>query len=285
MFKILLLKNRKGVAVFILCSIIAGIGVIYAVHKNTNYQPSSFVPEVAKKPKNITALVLPHHTIASGLVDEFLRMVTFVNIKHVLIIGPNHQEVGSAAFLLADEPWGTGEEKNIPTDKKLVSSIVSGYSYARVDTPSVIHDHASYGMLPYIRRFIPDVDVTAILISRNADKALLLSFADRLSKLISRDDTLVIASVDFSHTVPEEVGRSQDTETIRMMTNRDYDGLLTKHGDQVDSPGSLIILDRLMANFGQKPFTLFTRSSSAMIAGDPTMPETVSYVLGYYKKE
>jgi len=286
--KILLHARHKIVGVLVACLLGIGVGVVaYIARQNADPRSVSVAKkEVSSKPKNITGLVLPHHTVASGLVDEFLNDISIATtVKHVIIIGPNHLEAGGAAFVLSDDSWDTGGGKTIPTNASLISSVIDRYKYAAIDTSVVTHDHASYGMIPYINRHLTNVDVTAILVSRNADKSLLFSFADRLSKLISEDDTLVIASVDFSHNVSEEVGRAQDTDTISMMEKRNYDGLLTKHGQEIDSPGSLIILDRIMSNFDRKSFALFKRSSSAIIAGDPTIPEIVSYVFGYYGNE
>ncbi len=169
------------------------------------------VPELSTGERRIVGAVVPHagytfsgpiaaHVYAALVQDGFPE--TFV------IIGPNHNAIGSAVALAAEDfvtPLGTCE-----IDKEMASDLERWFV---IDPIAHQYEHSIEVQLPFIQYFSGEVKILPISMALQ-DYETAKEAGSQLRDAIWDRDVVVIASTDFSHYVAEAVAKKRDAEVI-----------------------------------------------------------------------
>lgn len=171
------------------------------------------------------AVVAPH---AGYLYSGEVAGALFSAIEipdRILVMCPNHTGVGHQAAL-----WGSGEWRmpwgNVPVDEEFSSRLLKAAPIL-VDDPSAHGgEHALEVVLPFAHRFRKTFRLVPIVLghlSLAQCRQLGEAIADTVSA--SESPTLIVASSDMSHYVPDEVARRNDRLAIDRMLSLDPKGL------------------------------------------------------------
>ena len=188
--------------------------------------------------KAVSAAIVPHYYPAGFMIARLLQTVGG-NIERVVVIGPNHREAGGSVITSGSADWET-PFGILETDKETVNELYNK-GLAAVDEEVLEGEQSIEVLAVYIKYFLKDAKIVPVVLKRAVTDAETEKLADFFSKKIGAE-TLVLASVDFSHYLTKKEADEKDRQTGEMIKNyriADLDGL---DSDYLDSPGAVITL-------------------------------------------
>jgi len=246
------------------------------------HQSAAFDLEIKKNPgtlaekKTIYATIMPHHLVASSLINQNLALAAKNSeIKKIIILSPNHFLAPKKAFT-SDGNWQT-KYGLLESDTDLIKQIVE-LNLAQIDYLAMEKEHGIFDLLPYIKFYFPNAQIVPLVISEN------LSFdeADKLSDFFKQklgEDTLLILSADFSHYLPKIVADFHDQASMAALNNFDYDFIRQM---DIDNPVSLYVLLKYLEKQHAQRFVLLDNKNSQDFMANEMLEQTTSYVSGYF---
>ena len=249
------------------------------------YEEKLFRESVARAKINpvqnqVIAGVLPHDYIsAQALIANFFASISRVDqvgeTRSVLILGPNHDEVGSSSFITTEKTWQTAIG-DVRPDLALLVHLRDAVEISN-DDQTLQKDHAVSSSVPYVAQYLPDIKIVTILVSGYTSRDELEKFADVIPA-----DTLVIVATDFSHYLRASDTIQMDAESLRAMHEKNVDTVLTYGNEHVDSPNSLAIALMFVKKHapGAK-FSLFDHTNTGELVQSPYVLST-SYMSGVW---
>jgi AmmeMemoRadiSam system protein B len=183
----------------------------------------------------IRAVVVPHHLLAAKLIAHTLRMASGRPIRRVVIIGPNHDDLGGAALITADATWST-PYGDVRSDPEGVTSVIASTGAVR-DAAVFVTEHSIGAIVPFVKKIFPEATIIPLVAASKAHRPEAESLAAWISG--QSEDTLIVFSTDFSHYLTEPVARLRDAETLAAMENGDIDTILSWRSQHLDAPAVL----------------------------------------------
>jgi hypothetical protein len=241
------------------------------------YEAKTFDAAVSKKQNldiagDIKAIVVPHHLLASEYIAGLMAESANEGIKHVIIIGPNHENIGQTVIVSALAKWKT-VFGYVESNEKLVLQLLADYE--EISNPDAFSiEHSVGAMAPFVKYYLPDADIVPIIINSYAGHKDALKLADWLDKNITQD-TLIIVSMDFSHYLNKTQAEKNDEYTADLINNRDTKTIATLNNDYMDSPVSLATILFLAEKRNWKTDIIFHGNSFDFSLVKPA--ETTSY--------
>lgn len=228
--------------------------------------------------KNIKGLVVPHHLLASKLIACAFLSLSSENPKTIVLISPNHFFSGKGQITSSAYDWQT-PYGILESDKNLIKQLQNSQILSIDETPFE-KEHGISGIVPFIKNVFPDSKIIPIIVKDNLSEEKGDIFTKNLLKILP-PDSLIIASLDFSHYLPSNAADFHDAKSLSVMENFDYDGI--KFMDVDSKPTTRIFLKYLDLS-GAKKINLIDNSNSAKILNDKTISETTSYITGFYSQ-
>lgn len=219
--------------------------------------------------------VVPHHMLAASLLSGFFGNLNG-NYERVIIIGPNHEELGDEFAVTSDLPFKTAFDE-VNSSSMLVDKLRE--SGIRVNNEIVGKDHSIGVPVNYFSKYLPHGEVAVLLVKETNSLDEIQKLADLVSKDISEND-LVLASVDFSHYLDALSAKEKDRETVKAIEDGNYDLINSWGSEHLDSSTSIILLDMIMHKRGTGKFNLLINTNSSDITG--YNKDVTSYILGVY---
>jgi len=217
---------------------------------------------------------VPHHLLATEMISEFYFYFKNQDVRTVIVIGPNHKETGDFPVLSGLSDWDTPFGK-IETEKITVNELVDK-NLAKIDDAALDGEHSVALHPHFIKHFLPKAKIVPIIISgkMKIEDAEKLSAA--LAKYARKKGTVIIASVDFSHYLPENIAAEKDKESFEAIKNFDFEKIYNFTNDNLDSPQSIIILLSALKQAGANNPNLIKNLNSEQISKSGSR-ETTSY--------
>lgn len=230
---------------------------------------------------DIPVLIIPHHLVAEKQIEETLVKITSLRQKpnRIILMGPNHFSAGKNQVITIDHSWQTNYG-TIKADQDFINLLVA-HNLAKKEEKILENDHAITNLLPFIAYFFPDAEIVPLLMrepmSKNDTNLLCKFLAEKIA-----NDTLIIASIDFSHYLPKFIADLHDETSIAALNNLDFDFFAEKI--DADSPQILMSLTPFLQKNGTEKFTLLSHTNSADLTGDKNAASTTSHIIGYFEK-
>ncbi|MDP2934102.1 MAG: AmmeMemoRadiSam system protein B, partial [bacterium] len=285
-------------------------------HLSTMLDPAFFdeayekAPVLPAIPADTRGAVVPHHLLPAPITAAFFDQFPW-QPKRVVIIGPDHLDRGKNLVSISRGAWKTSYGL-IEPDTEVIDAIVA-VGAAQVEESVFDGEHSIAALVPFIKRSFPEARIIPIVV-RLSDN--LFSSQTLAQAIPSDDETLVIASVDFSHGQTDRVAQFHDRLSLAVLSSmdksltflqdiksyrkdlpdinssswlvmensrkvRDKDSLTDL---EIDSPPSLRVLFEVMGRNGSQKMTLLKNTNSALVSRDPEARETTSYVYAAFSK-
>jgi AmmeMemoRadiSam system protein B len=185
---------------------------------------------------NIKAIIVPHHLLASEYIAKLLSVSAGDWVKHIIIIGPNHENIGQTVAASALAKWETSLG-DVASDEELVQNLLSYYGI--ISNPEAFRNEHSVGaIVPFIKYYLPEASIVPIIINSYAEHKDAEKLTNWLFENVD-DETLIIVSTDFSHYLKKPQAEKNDELTKQMILSRDTEGVAEFNNDYIDSPISL----------------------------------------------
>ena len=149
--------------------------------------------------------IVPHHLLARRLIAEFFRALAEDPPETVIVIGPNHKLEGTGEIQTTPTDWGT-PFGILEADHAIVARLAEEAGAARNDDLFEV-EHSVSALVPYIKYFLPEAKIAPVLLHGSLPREKAKEFGAMLGEILAEDpDTVIIASIDFSHYLrtPEE---------------------------------------------------------------------------------
>jgi AmmeMemoRadiSam system protein B len=225
----------------------------------------------------VSAAVVSHHFYVERLIAKFFARIRSDQIKTVVLVGPNHFNQGTARFITSAQdfmtPWGT-LESDLELRKKLENTglVIS-------DEQPFETEHSISALVGFIKYYFPQAKILPIIVRRSVSP----EDAKKLGQVLHKNtgaDTLVLASVDFSHHLGLEQTERNDKKSEEALKSFQVE----KFWDiQADSPASLSVAFSFATERGAGKLE-YTNTNSARYSGELSSSDITSYFFGYLYK-
>ncbi len=168
--------------------------------------------------------VVSHHIPQTfpDLASFYLRLKETQPVKRFIVLGPDHVSAGSETITVSNQPFVTvfGEVKPIPGCAEKLETLEA----AHIEESPFGPEHSIGSQMLLISRIFPGAQVTPIILRSDTSSAQ----AHRLSQALSQcfdEETVLVASVDFSHYLSESQARPIDHLSGEVLKNLDKESV------------------------------------------------------------
>ncbi len=176
----------------------------------------------------IVGLVCPHAGyMFSGPVaaHAYAQLSSDGRPDTVILLGPNHQGVGSGIAIMNEGIWRT-PLGDLEIDLEVADRISSKSGIIDVDSYAHSMEHSIEVQLPFLQYLYgSDFKIVPICFLMQ-DLATAKEIGEAVAEAVVNLNAVVIASSDMSHYVPEQVARTNDLLAIREIENMDENRFL-----------------------------------------------------------
>ena len=213
----------------------------------------------------LSGIILPHHEMASQLIQEAWAVALESEPDLIVLIGPDHPG-------LADHPLIWTEGTCVPL-QLLLSPLAEEWINAGIGGEAMVADHSIEIPLKYLPEEAREIPVLALTVPRGMD-------GEHIDRLVSEiqalsGSCLLVGSVDFSHGLVSETSQIRDEESISWIQARDYSAIQNAGNEYFDTPEVLEILLRCCT--GQ--VDQIKRSDSTAFGWSQSLPGTSYQVI------
>ncbi|MCD6568851.1 AmmeMemoRadiSam system protein B [bacterium] len=217
--------NRFIIWVILPIILIAAVAaVIFVFSGNFSFPPEATPSQSESEELPIAAGVVPHHLLAQVIIDDFFqRLSNYSPIEVVILFSPDHYNQAALTggrFITISPQREEGKGKNDSVSE--IINTISQNQLVEINDFSVGHDQGVANLMPFFEKYLPDTKVIPILISPQATKEETQILVEQLNEVVPKN-TIFIASVDFSHYLPDPVLLLHDVRSIRTLINLEDD--------------------------------------------------------------
>ncbi|MEA3384746.1 MAG: AmmeMemoRadiSam system protein B [Campylobacterota bacterium] len=178
---------------------------------------------IEKNYKNQKAIIVPH---AGYVYSGFTANIGFSQIpkttKNIVVIGPSHKYAfdGASISLYENYPTPLGELK---IDQRLSNDLVNNFDFLTFN--DTVHcEHSTETQFPFIKYYLPDVNVIEIIYSKIDYERL----SEVIEYVLKEKDTFIVISTDLSHFYNLNTAHKLDNICLESIQNKDVN--LAKKG-------------------------------------------------------
>lgn len=207
--------------------------------------------------------IIPHHLLPGLIISDFFMHLTENPPLNIIIIGPNHPEIGKnilSAFNNWETPFGI-VETNVDYVQRLTEQ-----GLVALDEKTLSEEHSLGGLMPYIKYYLPSTKVIPIAVRATNSLDDVIKLANLLLPFLKEDNTVILASVDFSHYLSSEKAQENDKLTLEKIESNNYEALLNMDNDYLDSPIAIATFLKIMEENKLNHKVLFN-SNSGILTG------------------
>ena len=224
--------------------------------------------------KPINGIVVPHHTAAAALSAELISRLAESRPPTVIILAPNHYNVGAAASGTACDFLCYG--KRIPADKAAIERLRDA-GLISIDDAPFDREHSVGELMPIIAWYLPDVEVIPVIFHHGYDEQKILDVIEALKPEIDAG-AVIMASIDFSHYLPMAQAEEKDREMMAYLENGDADIIAGLDSGYIDSP---TIMAAMLLYFGTDSMEIVENTNSGALMQNPVSPCTSYFTIEF----
>ncbi len=245
----------------------------------------------------MVVLIVPHHWLAAdGIVAGLRRLAASppdvglqpgapsrlqeAGWSRLILLAPDHNmRAGASAVTAACDwltPYGT-----LPADSVAIGRLLRAGAAAREDR-TVALEHGASGLLPAVRRLLPDARLVPVVVRNDGHWREVLRLAAAIGRLWT-EDTVLVVSTDFSHDVLPLEARRQDARMIGLLRALDPQAVRRVASAGCDAWNAMAVAQLVAKAKGATQLALVGRTDGSQYAGYGGGPVT-SYVVAAYTR-
>jgi len=231
----------------------------------------------------ISAGIIPHDITHGEYIAHFFNNLKKQNPKKIILIGPNHFELGSSRIITTAKNWST-PYGIVKADQNNIQKLLE--NPAIIENNQVVeNEHSISGIVPYIAYYLPQVEITPLILKAE----LSLNDIGILNDIINTkldDDIMIVASVDFSHYLTSGQAVNRDLVTQKALAEFDYRKIMSfgpSFNDYLDSPPTIALLLKWLESNNIKNNKILYNTNSGILSNNFSDPVTSYFEMIYYK--
>ncbi len=221
--------------------------------------------------------ILSHHFFVAKYIGGFFEKIRKQKIKTFVILGPNHFNAGASDVLVSkypyDTPWGMLEP-----EKEVINNLIES-GIAKNDEQVFEREHSISALVGFVKYYFPDAEIVPIIIKRGTSPEKAERLAEKLNQILA-EDSMVLASVDFSHHLNKTSAEFHDQTSISAIKNFDFDRI---YNLEIDSPPSIYALMKYLEKRNARKMK-YENTNSATFSKDDKSQDVTSYLFSYFLK-
>ena len=234
-------------------------------------------------PQDAIAIVVPH---AGWMYSGATAGIAYSQVRipdRVIMVGPNHQGVGSSYAVYGAGAWRT-PVGDVAIDKTLAMALLGNCGLLTEDARAHSHEHSLEVQVPMLLRLNPLVHIVPVLIGggwpESGGRENLREIGRAIAKTVKDHDkpVLLLASTDLNHYEDQETSNRKDKLALDAVVSLDEDALMDRVSDEEISmcgvaPTYIVLV--AARELGAKRARLLDYRTSGDVSGD------YSGVVGY----
>lgn len=219
------------------------------------------------------SFLVAHHLIVGDKIAELFSWIGDKKTDTVIVLSPNHFEHGTAAVQTCTVGWQTPYGDLLP-DAQMIDDLQQQLSFVTDEADTCFGEHGVGAITPFVKRSFPGANIVPVLLSESTSTEEINALA---AFLADQKHSKVVASVDMSHTLPDEVADYHDMVTMQALETASVAIDL-----EVDSNASLRTLAAYNARIGAEQWHMTYHGSSVDMGLADTWEDNTSHILGYF---
>ena len=233
------------------------------------------IPDYELNAGTVQGCIVPHHLLAKDLIHEVFQNVRKNKYKTVVLIGPDHESTDRGKVFTTLSSWQT-PTGILETDGELTQQLMK-LSFVKEDDDKLTIEHSTSSIIPFINYYLKDVKVVTLVLTKQLKLSDMEALTDALHDNINTDETLFVASVDFSHYLSLDEADKMDLISMDAIQNNNINKIMSFTNDNLDSPISIVSMLNVMDKTGASKKMVLNRSNSELIL-KREFDETTSYI-------
>lgn len=187
---------------------------------------------------NTKGIISTHHLLASDIIHNLFKSIEANHYDNIVIIGPDHSSRRGNDIIISDNAWSTPfgiVEINMKYNEKL-----STFPLVKTDNEFMESEHSNSALIPFIKYYFPDAKLNTIALPTTLTIKESTDFGNLLAETLDSENTLLLASIDFSHYLSFSEASLHDVETFTSISDMDFEKISRYTNDNLDSPETLI---------------------------------------------
>lgn len=274
LFPLLFKKMRKFLGIILATILLLGAGLFLI---KSRLSPSQSLPPPEKK---IFGGIVPHDFSVGFMNIELIRKLILQKPKLIILLGPNHYEKGESQIAVYDQDWQVKGFGVIRNDPEFVNDLLKNY-FVKVNNEIFEQEHSIGNNMIHLYTYLPETKVVPIIFKKNCPLENLEALAKYLATKVD-DNTVILASVDFSHYLNSSEAQKMDTLTLQEMKKFNYEKILSFDSKNLDSPSSIVTLLMVMEKLKKTKMGILRHINSAEIKKSSSAPTTSYYSIIFY---
>ncbi len=233
----------------------------------------------------VLAGIAPHHLLAADLIARYYAGFASSSLASeyvdlVILIGPNHFQVGDDLFLSSDRDWDTPYGV-LAADLDALDELYLSEENLEILPEAFGREHAINSHAAFIKRSFPRARFLPLIIANHASASSTDALLDKIIGLKDERRLLLLGSADFSHYKDAATAQADDKNSLAIIGDKEWDEIKTM---AVDSPATVYLLMRYADRLGAR-WQSYENSNSALLSGREGLDSTTSYITGYFLSE
>lgn len=258
---------KKSFLVILLLVILVSISLLVL-------EDRSRTKKVIQPEKQISGGIVPHDFSVESMNIELIKKLALQKPKLIILLGPNHFENGNNKITVFDQDWKVSDYGIVKTNRELVDSLIRS-NLVGVNNDIFEKEYSIRNNLVYIHVYLPEVKAIPIIFKKNCSLEEVKTFSEYLAAKIDKN-TVVLATVDFSHYLSSSEAKEMDAVTLDEMKKLNYNEILRFDSKNLDSPASVATLLMIMQKLNKTKMEILSYKNSSEIKKSQ-LPPTTSY--------
>jgi AmmeMemoRadiSam system protein B len=209
------------------------------------------------------------------LIHEVFQNTSKNKYKTVVLIGPDHESINKGKIFTTLSNWQT-PTGILETDGEITKKLLKN-NFVIESTDKLTMEHSTSSIIPFINYYMKDVKVITLVLTKQVRLEDVEILTNALYENLNMEETLFIASIDFSHYLNLQNAEKMDSISMEAIQNKDIDKIMSFTNDNLDSPISVVAMLKIMDKAGISEKTVLNHSNSELILKKKT-EETTSYI-------
>jgi len=221
--------------------------------------------------------IVSHHFFVASKIASFFAKIGDQKIETIVILGPNHFSAGDGDILISkypyNTPWGVLEP-----DEKIIEELLKE-KFVENDEFPFEKEHSISSLAGFVKYFSPEAKIVPLILKNNVSSQKAELLAEKLTEILG-ENSVVLASVDFSHHLNRIAAQFHDEASVSVIENFDYERI---YNLEIDSPPSIYALLKYLEKKGSQKM-IYENINSAVFSDDFDLEDVTSYLFSYFVK-
>lgn len=255
------------------------INLIKLEERNIFFEAIAKFPKEKKSNSNYSACISPHHLFAADLIAESLSIGLTNQPKTIILVGPNHFNLGNNKMFSSDYSWET-DIGLINPDTKIIHELKKN-NFIELNNEILKNDHAIFNLIPFIKHYSPNSKIVPILFNNEVNLQDIENLTNFLIEKLSPND-IILSSIDFSHYLTAEIASKKDKKTIALIKENSFEEIFNLNDDYLDCPSCLVLSILFSNKKNAKKIKIIQNTNSGFLTKNYNSG-TTSYITAIFK--